>query len=173
MTGCSNKSTTEPEEVNNTNEIETTEEVNPTTQDVYAVKIMDDDTNEQIPEGVILTGCEDSYLVKIPVQVDSTLIPLEGALKGLFVLEDREIGQSGLINALYQSDMEFDYIENEGDTTVIGLVGAVQFGGTCDVPRVMDQVEKTIELYEDNYKIIWNGSETGWACLSDQSGECK
>jgi hypothetical protein len=88
-------------------------------------------------------GCGDSA---IPVQVDiqPTQGVLKAALEALLSIKDQYYGQSGLYNALYQSDLQVDSINiNNGKATVY-LSGSLIMGGECDNPRVQAQLEQTV-----------------------------
>ena len=51
------------------------------------------------------------------------------------------IGQSGLYNALYQSDLEYVSASFDGRTITVWLTGQFMLVGSCDIPRVKAQLE--------------------------------
>jgi len=87
-------------------------------------------------------GCDDSV---IPVQV--AIAPTQGvlraALEELLSLKESYYGQSGLYNALYQSDLKLDSVSIEQGEAIIRLSGTLMLGGVCDNPRVEAQLEET------------------------------
>ena len=52
-------------------------------------------------------------------------------------------GESGLYNALYQSNLRLGSISRNGNAWTIRLTGSLLLGGTCDGPRVKAQLEQT------------------------------
>jgi hypothetical protein len=88
-------------------------------------------------------GCGDST---IPVQVEIT--PTQGVLKAalekLLSIKDQYYGQSGLYDALYQSDLQVESVTIEAGKTTVNLTGSLILGGECDDPRVQAQLEKTV-----------------------------
>lgn len=87
-------------------------------------------------------GCDDSA---VPVQVvfEPTITPLTDALEQLLALDTETYGQSGLYNALYQSDLSIQGIDIDEGVATINLTGNIVLGGTCDAPRVEAQIEQT------------------------------
>jgi hypothetical protein len=106
----------------------------------------------------ILVGCNDSA---IPVRVtfEPTVAPLTAALEQLFTIDTRMYGQSGLYNALYQSDLMVQGIDIDDSTATINLAGSFQVGGTCDVPRFVEQIRQTALQFItiDSVNIFING----------------
>jgi hypothetical protein len=70
---------------------------------------------------------------------------LKAALEALLSVKDQYYGQSGLYNALYQSDLQVESInlDNSGKA-VVYLTGSLKMGGECDTPRVQAQLEQTV-----------------------------
>ncbi|MBI2074452.1 MAG: GerMN domain-containing protein [Candidatus Levybacteria bacterium] len=89
-------------------------------------------------------GCGDS-VIAVERSISSTTMPLRAALEQLLSIKDRTLGQFGLYNSLYQSDLKVDRvsIDNNGKATV-NLSGKVQLGGVCDNPRFEAQITKTV-----------------------------
>ena len=90
-----------------------------------------------------LIGCGDSA---IPVQVtaSSTQAPLVAALEALLAVRDATYGESGLYNALHQSDLRVDSAAVAGGEATVHLSGTLLLGGVCDNPRVQAQLEGTV-----------------------------
>ncbi len=106
-------------------------------------------------------GCGDSL---IPVNIEIPGSPTtEGkitqALTHLFGLHSPEYGASGLVNALHASNLTVDDIELQGNTAAIYLSGTVILGGTCDQPRVEEQIAAVARQFPGVSKavIIVNG----------------
>jgi hypothetical protein len=94
----------------------------------------------------ILVGCQDSLIpVKRPVSAtDDTATRVKFALQALFVLDDQWHGESGLYNALYQSNVTVDSVTMAGGTAIVALSGSILYGGVCDEPRVSEQIRQTV-----------------------------
>ena len=88
-------------------------------------------------------GCGDSA-TPVQVELPSTQGVLKAALGALLSVEDRSYGQSGLYNALYQSDLQMDSISIVGSKASVYLTGTLVMGGECDSPRVQAQLEQTV-----------------------------
>jgi len=87
-------------------------------------------------------GCDDS-VVPVQVTIPATQSVLRAALEALLSLKDQFYGQSGLYNALYQSNLQVEGVKIEGGKAVINLSGTLMLGGVCDNPRVEAQIEET------------------------------
>ncbi len=88
-------------------------------------------------------GCGDS-LVPVQVQIAPTQGVLKAALEKLFSLKERFYGQSGLYNALYQSDLQIERLSIDAQGMAqIYLTGTLTLGGECDDPRVQAQITQT------------------------------
>jgi hypothetical protein len=87
-------------------------------------------------------GCNDS-LVGVDVQVPRTQAVLRAALTQLLALKDRDYGQSGLVNALYQSDLSIQSLAIQNGEAILQLSGKLSSGGVCDDPRIIGQLEQT------------------------------
>lgn len=87
-------------------------------------------------------GCGDS-VVGVEVTFAPTVAPLRAALETLLGLDSAEYGQSGLMNALSQSDLSIEGINLVDGEAVIALSGNLRLGGVCDAPRVEAQLTET------------------------------
>jgi hypothetical protein len=87
-------------------------------------------------------GCGDSV---IPVQVvmPTTQKVLRASLEALLSNKSRFYGQSGLYNALYQSDLHVQSATIDGGKATVNLTGTLVLGGVCDNPRVEAQITET------------------------------
>jgi len=84
-------------------------------------------------------GCGDS-LVAVERQIQPTSEPLKAAYQELLSIHDREYGQSGLYNALYQCDLKVDSVTLASGKATVRLSGQTALGGECDNPRVGAQL---------------------------------
>jgi hypothetical protein len=84
-------------------------------------------------------GCGDS-LVPVTMEIPATSGVLRAALEKLLSLHSRDFGESGLYNALYQSDLKLDDVSISEGEAVIHLSGKLQSGGVCDDPRIIAQL---------------------------------
>jgi len=113
-----------------------------------------------------LIGCNDS-VVPVVIDIAPTEAPLTAALTQLLSLSEQYYGQSGLYNALYQSDLTLQGVNITNREATINLAGSIQLGGVCDDPRVVAQIEQTALQYDtvDRVSINLNGQP-----LSSQIG---
>jgi len=88
-------------------------------------------------------GCGDSA-VPVQVEIPPTQAVLKAALDALLSIKDQYYGQSGLYNALYQSDLQVDGVSIDGGQATVYLTGTLLMGGECDSPRVQAQLEQTV-----------------------------
>lgn len=91
-------------------------------------------------------GC-DSYLVPVirnPMPPGTPDQQILVALTDLFSVKDQFYGESGLYNALYQSNLAVEnaLVDGTGHAT-ISLVGTYLLGGVCDNPVFQAQIEYT------------------------------
>lgn len=87
-------------------------------------------------------GCGDQ-VVAVARDVPKTAAPLTAALNLMLAQKDQNYGQSGLYNALYQSNLKIASITRVGAAWTIRLTGTLTLGGVCDNPRVKAQLEQT------------------------------
>lgn len=104
-------------------------------------------------------GCGDS-LVPVDIDFDAATAPMTAALNALFSIDSRIYGQSGLYNALYQSDLSVDSLDIVDNVATINLSGTIQIGGVCDEPRLVAQIEEVALQYAsvDQVSILLNGT---------------
>jgi hypothetical protein len=89
-----------------------------------------------------LIGCNDSA-VPVIVKISFTKGVLKATLEHLLSLKDEYYDQSGLYNALYQSNLHLDNAKIENGEAMINLSGKILLGGECDNPRVEAQIKET------------------------------
>jgi uncharacterized protein YxeA len=87
-------------------------------------------------------GAGDS-VIPVEVAVDPTNTPLKAALNKLFSIKDREYGQSGLYNPLYNSNLKLESATIKDGQAEIRISGNLMLGGVLDNPRVKAQIEET------------------------------
>jgi len=87
-------------------------------------------------------GCGDSA-VAAQVEIPYTQGVLKAAIQRLLALKDQFYGESGLYNALYQSDLRLDSVTIKDSAATVNLSGSLKLGGECDNPRVEAQLTKT------------------------------
>lgn len=85
-------------------------------------------------------GCGDSA-VPVTYTVEFGRDALTNAYERLVGNRERTIGESGLYNALYQSDLTVKSAEIKDGKAIIALEGTLMLGGECDNPRVKAQLE--------------------------------
>lgn len=87
-------------------------------------------------------GCGDS-LVATESAPETFTNQVEASLKMLLNDKSSEHGQSGLVNALAASDLRYRDSTISGDEVAVDLSGTVSSGGTCDDPRIIEQLKYT------------------------------
>jgi spore germination protein GerM len=81
--------------------------------------------------------------VPVRVPIFATKEVLKAAMQALISLKVQYYGQSGLYNALYQSDLQLDGVNIKDGVAIIDLSGSLQIGGECDSSRVEAQIDQT------------------------------
>lgn len=119
-------------------------------------------------------GCE-SLLVPVKRDLTKTQSDLAEALVQLITIKQNAYADQGLRNAIAPSapTIKLANIHYDGKTRVISFEGSFTSSGACEDPRIKAQIEETVKLYSDNYRIELNGSDKNWRCLFDQSGQCE
>lgn len=104
-------------------------------------------------------GCGDS-VVPVTVEIAPTRAILRGSLEKLLGLHDAYYGESGLYNALYQSQLSIADVRIENRVAIISLTGQLVQGGVCDTPRIQAQLEQIARQFStvDRVVIYINGS---------------
>lgn len=87
-------------------------------------------------------GCGDS-MVATESAPETFTNQVETSIKMLLNDKSSEHGQSGLVNALAASDLRFVNSKVSGDEVAVDLSGTVSSGGTCDDPRIIEQLKYT------------------------------
>ena len=87
-------------------------------------------------------GCGDSA-IPVTVTIPHTQGVLRAALEKLLSAKQQFYGESGLYNALYQSDFSLAGVTIEQGRAIIRLTGTTLLGGACDAPRLQAQIEQT------------------------------
>lgn len=93
-------------------------------------------------------GCGDS-VVPVQVEIPPTQGVLKAALIALLSVKDQYYGQSGLYNALYQSDLQVESLSINGSKASVYLTGTLLMGGECDSPRLQAQLEQTVLQFQN------------------------
>jgi hypothetical protein len=95
-------------------------------------------------------GCDDS-LIPVTVEIrhaDTVEERIARALESLLALDEPYYGESGLYTALYQSNLAVESVSIDGGTATVNLTGELLIGGVCDEPRVIAQLETTVERFQ-------------------------
>lgn len=109
-------------------------------------------------EGDNAIGCGDR-LQPITVSINPTIAPLTAALNTMLSSDEEFYGQTGLYNALAQSDLRVKGIDITNRVAEINLTGDLQVGGICDAPRIEAQIRQTALQYStiDQVRIFLEG----------------
>jgi hypothetical protein len=111
------------------------------TVEIYLIALEDEGRSD--PQ----IGCNDS-LVAITRNITPTKAPLRAALLELLAIKEQYYGQSGLYNALYQSDLQLDQVTiDETGRAIVHFSGDYSLGGVCDIPRFEAQIEATAQQF--------------------------
>jgi len=94
----------------------------------------------------IPVGCDDSLIpVTIPIWPTSSLEEqIAATLTVLLSFDDPFYGESGLYNALHQSDAQVEQVTVANGVATVELVGSIVSAGTCDDPRILGQLRQTV-----------------------------
>jgi LysM repeat protein len=87
-------------------------------------------------------GCGDSTVL-VTRSIAPTTAPLTAAVRELISLHTPYYGQSGLFDALYQSQLSVQSVGITNGHATIRLAGSLASGGVCDDPRIVQQFEDT------------------------------
>ncbi len=104
---------------------------------IYLIGLEDNGNSGQ------LVGCGDSAIA-VSVEIAPTKEVLRASLEKLLSLKEQYYGQSGLYNAMYQSDLQIEHISLDNGKAEINLTGTMMLGGECDNPRVEAQLTSTV-----------------------------
>lgn len=88
-------------------------------------------------------GCDDSVVAITTAEVTTSDV-VKASLERILNDNSQFYGESGLYNALYQSDINYDGLVIDGDEATVRLSGSLKLSGACDSPRVKAQLEKTV-----------------------------
>jgi DNA-binding CsgD family transcriptional regulator len=103
-------------------------------------------------------GCGDS-IVPVIVPIPRTVSVLKAAFEALLAVQTQFYGESGLYNALYQSDLQLESVAITQGIAQIWLTGTLMLGGECDSPRVEAQLTETAMQFStvNGVKVYLNG----------------
>ncbi len=110
-------------------------------------------------KGGIGIGCGDS-LVPVQRTIAPTNQAVNAALMELFSVKQQFLGQSGLYNALYQSNLQVEDVRiDENGIAEVSISGSYQLGGVCDTPRFKGQIQETIKAVRgvQSANVLLNG----------------
>ncbi len=105
-------------------------------------------------------GCGDS-IVPLTREISKTSAPLTKAIELLLSDKRQNIGESGLTNSLYKSNLLINRISISNGLAQIYLSGTLLVGGTCDDPRIIAQIKETALQFSgvNQVKFYVNGRE--------------
>lgn len=104
-------------------------------------------------------GCGDS-IVPVTIELPATQAILRATLEKQLAQTTQFYGESGLYNALYQSQLTINDVRIDNGVATIRLVGRIVLGGVCDAPRVQAQLEQTALQFStvNQVRIFVNGN---------------
>lgn len=163
MSGCTEKNQDiTPEVKENVDENTAVEEEGIVSEDnkkitkanIYLIAIEDNGTIGKKLE----TG---DSVVPVEVELKQTDKPLKAALNELLKIKEQKYGESGLYNALYQSNLTVESAEIKDGEAEVHLSGNFKLGGVMDNPRAKAQLEETAKQFDNvNSVKIYIGNKT-------------
>lgn len=102
-----------------------------------------------------MIGCGDS-IVSVDRGEKNTQEPIKTALEELFSIKEQFYGQSGLYNALAQSNLKVDQASLDNNKATVYLSGTYSLSGTCDNPRFEAQIKETVLQFASEVKVFLN-----------------
>lgn len=133
----------------------------------------EDDSNGKITKAnIYLIAIEDNGISGKKLDTGDSLVPvevelekndnlLEATLNELLSIKEKNYGESGLYNALYQSNLTVESAEIKDGEAEIHLAGNFMLGGVMDSPRAKAQIEETTMQFENvNSVVIFLGDKT-------------
>lgn len=103
---------------------------------------------------IFLVSLEDKSKSSKIIGCGDTTIPVEKEIKSgnqladvlqeLLSIKTQTYGESGLYNALYQSDLKVASTVIVDGKATVKLTGSYRMGGVCDIPRFKSQLEDTV-----------------------------
>jgi hypothetical protein len=91
-------------------------------------------------------GCGDS-VIGVTENIEPTAAPLTAAFEQLLAMDEEYYGQSGLYNALSDSDLSIDSATVENGQATVYLSGDLEIAGTCEGPRIEAQIRQTADQF--------------------------
>lgn len=116
---------------------------------LYVVALEGSDAVTSAHPGTII-GCNDALAsIAVSLAGDNTQNQIRNAVQQLLELDKDVQNDSGHVyyNALAQSDLRVETVRVSGNQAEIMLTGDVSLGGTCDTPRLMEQLRTTVEQF--------------------------
>ncbi len=115
-------------------------------------------------------GCDDSLIPVKDLTVEGDGSTLQAKYNRLFSLKEEYFEDTSLYNALADSDLRIQKSEIKGDgTQVVYITGTVSLGGTCDTPRVIEQITAIAQDESPTKKAeIYLNGKTLQSALSQQ-----
>jgi hypothetical protein len=109
--------------------------------------------------GAVKIGCDD-WLVPTPVTL--TASDKKGQL----------VEATTKLLAAMHSKLTVAAVKDAPDGLALDLKGPLSFGGTCDPPRLIQPVERTVAQF-GKVTLSVDGQARAWRCAADESGKCK
>ncbi len=137
-----------------------------TTVPVYAIA-PDDNGASGVP-----VGCGDSGVVIMLSGSAGSRVQdnVRGSLEALFALGSASIGQSGLVNALADSDLTVQNVTFDGSEAGVDLTGRLALVGTCGDARMEAQLVLTVFQYAQVETALIRLNGANLRGFFDQSG---
>ena len=103
-------------------------------------------------------GCGDS-LVATETGPQRFTNRIEAAMNALLNDNSATHGESGLVNAVAASELRYVSSKVSGDQVEVDLSGTLSSGGTCDDPRIVEQLKYTAKIAAGvgSARILFNG----------------
>lgn len=139
---------------------QTSPTTNPSGQETMKIKIFMIAVNDNGQTGKKI-GCGDSA-VAVTREIPYTQAVLKAAMSELVSIKDKNYGESGLYNPLYQSNLTLvsANIDSNGKA-IVKFTGTLQLLGECEDPRIKAQFEETAFQFSSVKSVeIWINDKT-------------
>lgn len=93
-------------------------------------------------------GCGDRILA-VPVAVSGNADPLRVALDELLLRGEELARRNGLYDAFAGSELRVEDVSAEDRAVTVRLTGTLRLAGECDIPRVREQLRRTVLQYRE------------------------
>ncbi|MDQ3099313.1 MAG: GerMN domain-containing protein [bacterium] len=92
-------------------------------------------------------GCNDS-IIPVEREINESSNILQATINELLGIQAQAYQQAGLYSAFYNSNLRAESAIIENGIATIKIVGTLSPGGICDIPRIEEQLNRTVRQFE-------------------------